>query len=744
MATLVLGTIGRVLGGPIGQAIGAVIGSQVDRAVIGGGRVKREGPRLADLSVQTASFGEALPLVYGKSRIAGNLIWSSGLIERSSTQTTGSRKSGRTTTTSYSYFASFVVALTGRQILRVERIWADGKLIRGSSTDALSVGGQVRIYTGDEAQSADALLEAALGIDQAPNNRGMATAVFEELPLAEFANRVPNLTFEIVADEPDQCTHGTVTEDLARRAGVRAVHATLLTSACDAVVVADAAPARVTIDALSALAPMRTLSTSVGLRFEPLDGVPLHAIPLMEQGAGHANDVQRQPVRRQRVSAGALPAVIEVRHIDSARDYQAGVQRARRAVSGETRQLDLPIVMDGSRAKRLAETVLARTWRERDMLSLRVPATRLDIQAGDMVQVAGVDHVWRVDTRMIEEGGLTLKLLPLRLADNQSYAIADGGVSIIQVVESPGPTTAHILDLPPVEDVAPSAARLVVATAGASAAWRQASLWRSSDGGASYNQVAVLSTSSVMGTASTALGPSSAAVWDLANSVEVDLLSAKFELLSRSVADVLAGANLACLGSELIQFSTAEPLSATRYRLRGLLRGRRGTEQAAGSHVAGERFILLDPLPPGRDLPPLGVLNQPLLYKVLSPQEGLGDVSAQSLIFGARALQPLSPVHLSAAVQTTGDTWCSWVRRSRAGFDWIDGTDAPLSEDSEQYLLAILANGSVVREVPVSVPAYVYPAAQRQADAQLGPLSLRVRQVSAQVGAGAAATLSLT
>ena len=42
MATLVLGAIGTLVGGPLGGAIGATLGRGLDREIIGNGR--REGP----------------------------------------------------------------------------------------------------------------------------------------------------------------------------------------------------------------------------------------------------------------------------------------------------------------------------------------------------------------------------------------------------------------------------------------------------------------------------------------------------------------------------------------------------------------------------------------------------------------------------------------------------------------------------------------------------------------------------
>ena len=53
MATLVLGAIGTLVGGPLGGAIGATLGRGLDREIIGNGR--REGPRLTELAVSTSS-----------------------------------------------------------------------------------------------------------------------------------------------------------------------------------------------------------------------------------------------------------------------------------------------------------------------------------------------------------------------------------------------------------------------------------------------------------------------------------------------------------------------------------------------------------------------------------------------------------------------------------------------------------------------------------------------------------------
>ncbi|WP_457650483.1 baseplate multidomain protein megatron, partial [Profundibacter sp.] len=62
-----------------------------------------------------------------------------------------------------------------------------------------------RIYDGDETQQPDPFIEAKMGIGNAPAYRGTAYVMFEELPLEQFGNRIPQLSFEVFRPvvEPD-------------------------------------------------------------------------------------------------------------------------------------------------------------------------------------------------------------------------------------------------------------------------------------------------------------------------------------------------------------------------------------------------------------------------------------------------------------------------------------------------------------------------------------------------------------
>jgi Gene Transfer Agent (GTA)-like protein/putative tail protein len=152
-----------------------------------------EGPRLADLNVQGSTEGAAIPRVFGRVRLSGQLIWATNFKETATTSSSGGGKgsSGNSVeTTTYSYAVSFAVALCEGPITRIGSIWADGNLLDLSQI-------VYRVHEGEENQAPDGTIEAVEGAGNAPAYRGVSYIVFDDLPLAAFGNRLPQLTFEV-------------------------------------------------------------------------------------------------------------------------------------------------------------------------------------------------------------------------------------------------------------------------------------------------------------------------------------------------------------------------------------------------------------------------------------------------------------------------------------------------------------------------------------------------------------------
>ena len=209
MATLLLSSAGAAAGGAIGgsvlgvsaaalgRAAGALAGSLIDQTVLGPGARVVEGPRLDRIHVQTASEGSALPRVWGRMRIAGQVIWATRFRERASTRSSGGGKgsSGGARTTTYSYSVSFAIALCEGQVSRIGRVWADGKPFTISDVEH-------RLHHGSETQDPDPLITAVEGEAAAPSYRGTAYLVFEDLALEPFGNRVPQISVEVFRKPP--------------------------------------------------------------------------------------------------------------------------------------------------------------------------------------------------------------------------------------------------------------------------------------------------------------------------------------------------------------------------------------------------------------------------------------------------------------------------------------------------------------------------------------------------------------
>ncbi len=215
MADIVLpvvgATAGFVLGGPSGAILGANIGSMAASTFFPKTqRVQlptQEGPRLADLRAQTATYGNMIPKVYGTMRLAGNVIWSTDIKEVKSEKTTtqtssgggkgggGGKTSTSQTTVSYEYFVTLAIAICEGPIDEVIRVWADSKVL---TEDVLSASqGKYNVHHGDETQGVDDIMAKYIAAGTIPAYRGMAYVMIEDFPLAEYGNRIPNFTFEV-------------------------------------------------------------------------------------------------------------------------------------------------------------------------------------------------------------------------------------------------------------------------------------------------------------------------------------------------------------------------------------------------------------------------------------------------------------------------------------------------------------------------------------------------------------------
>jgi len=674
MATLLLTAVGTLVGGPIGGAIGALAGRQIDHAIIGSSR--REGPRLQELQVTTSSYGTPIPRHHGRTRTAGTLIWATELSE--SSESTGGK--GQPSVTLYSYAASFAVALSSRPIQSIGRIWADGNLLRGEGGD-LKVGGTLRIYDGHGDQPVDPLIASDMGGD-CPAFRHTAYAVFENLQLADFGNRIPALTFEIIADGADDGEVG-MAELLEPLAGQVATDRALagLQGFSIGGKLSDM------LASLGAAWPIALSAGNEGLAVRAADLVPEEP-PLLPPPAA-AGDVdafgQSIGARRSRGSAGAVIPVA-LRYYDLARDYQPGLQRADgRATPGLGEVIELPATLDAGEARALINAAAERAGWARERLAWRLAELDPALGPGSIVRVPDMPGLWRVSDWEWREFGVELELLRLPRGPARQPA-ADSGSVLAPPDLVAAPTILRAFELPWDGLGASDTPRVFAAPSSAGAGWSGAALY-ADRGGQLHPLGGSGSRRSILGEVLGAVPGSPALRLERSASLVVKLVAEDLALSGSTPEGLANGANRALVGSEVIQFLGAVPLGQGRWRLEGLLRGRGGTEHAAqAGHLAGTAFILLDGTPIALDPAKVGPSSGTSIVAI-----GLGDAGPviAPIANPNLSLRPLAPVHPHAARLSDGGLLLRWTRRARGAWAWPDEVDAPLVEQLETYRVGL-------------------------------------------------------
>lgn len=727
MATLILTAVGTALGGPIGGALGALVGRAADQMILR--PPGREGPRIADLHVQMSSYGSQIPKLFGAMRVAGTVIWATDLRE---TRTRHGGGKGQPSVTTYSYSASFAVALSARPVTGVGRIWADGNLLRGAAGDFKSGLGAFRLHLGTEDQPVDPLIASAQGAGGTPAHRGIAYAVLEDLALEDFGNRIPSLTFEVFADAgavPAAAIAGALLGEAVAGSG--------------AAVAGYAASGGSVRDALAPLVEAEGLVLREGEAGFALDGGVSDVVAFPKARlARRVNGRALVPERLSRTPAETVPVRLSLRHYDAARDYQAGVQKAVWSGAGRREaSVDLPAVVSAAQARGSAQARLAEGWIGRERLELRCGWDALLAAPGTVLSIEGQPGRWRIEEAEWE--GMAVRLSLVRVPGAGALTAPASSGAVVRQPDLPhGPTRLMIVDLPPLGDGPAMAPLVFAAAAGASAGWRRAALFTVDPVTREAVPAGGTAPAATMGTLLTPPDAGTAMLFDDATMV-VELLADDMMLLPADDDALMRGANLCLVGGELMQFGNVTEIGPRSFRLGRLLRGRRGTEWAMAGHGAGEPFLLIEEK--RLAAVPAGAVRTGQALEMVAIGIGDAEPAEATRMIAGEALVPPSPVHLHAGLDGTGSWLVRWTRRSRSGWSWSDGIDAPLGEEIERYSVRLFAGSALLRSAEVTAPLWVYSATAAAADLAAGHRNVRVevRQIG-MLAMGRAASVAIT
>lgn len=558
----------------------------------------------------------------------------------------------------------------------IGRVWADGKLLRGEAGD-LKVAGSLRIYGGRSDQPADPLIAAIEGADRCPAHRGLAYVVFEDLDLSEFYNRLPALTFEVIADDGfglDDIV-GEVVDDVD---GVLRLDA-LSGFTCEGSLVGALRQLETVfpIDA-DANGPRMTLARDA-------IGTPIvlsEAATAVDDGdfggaAGFAR--QRSPLRE------SPPEVL--RYYDVDRDYQPGLQRSPgRPGPGQPVTIEIPASMTATNARILVEGAKQKAAWSRDRLSWRTSELHPAIAPGSTVAVPGQSGLWRVVSWEWRASGVELALeraVPNGASQPPALPVDSGRIN--PVLDLPAPATDLLaFELPWDGSGSADTPRIHVAVSSSGTNWSGAALFVDHGAGDLQSLGPSGRGRSIAGTVQVPPAAINPLLADRRSAVTIELLAQDMVLANATPAQLASGANRALLGEEIVQFTRAEFLGDRIWRISGLLRGRGGTEHAVGAHLPGERFVLLDTRVRLLDATLVGTVPG---TEIVAAGRGDDDPVRSAIGLRGMTLRPLSPVHPRSNEQPGGSLHLTWTRRSRGGWQWLDGVDAPLREEFERYLV---------------------------------------------------------
>ncbi len=484
------------------------------------------------------------------------------------------------------------------------------------------------------------------------------------------------------------------------------------------------------------------------LRFVARGGASIATIAFDDLAASAFGSQVPEPLPIKHLNDLEVPAQVALSFSNSDNDYQLSTEMSDRLLTGQASlsAVQVPLAFSPAEAKRIVDTMLAdQSWKMNTTIS--VDARYEALEPTDVVTVVGENgnsYRLRLLTRKEESGVLTFDaVIDDATVLTQSGITSTANASQTVVLASPV-TLMVLLDTPLVRTLDDHPG-FTVMVKGAGDGWFSAMLYDSRDN-VTYDAVQAVYGAAVFGVSASVLSTYAGSEVDYLNSVTVNVGAGV--LTSSTLAGVLDSltTNLAFLGSEAIQFVTATLVSPGVYTLTTLLRGRRGTEWAVGTHTSGGEVFAMYGLNGAVNLDiETSDLYQSRYYKGVSDGQFVSAVSPKTFTPNAVNLKPFSPVGAFAFRPTSNDIVLSWVRRTRIPatmFSALAGAAIPLGETVEAYEVVVYASSAylvVKRTITgLSTPTLTYTSAQQVTDfgSNQATVYFRIYQISSVVGRG--------
>ena len=694
--------------------------------------------RILSLQVQQSSQGLTLPVVYGRARVAGNLVWYGDFTtyEHKTTTRQGGKGGGgvKQEDVKYTYEAAVMMALCEGEIKGVTRIWRDKE--KFSSPASL----RLTLYKGGEEQPVWPHLQQAKHTAQAISYSGTAYLCSPNYELTKSA-QIYSHNFEvdgklgystsIVDANPRDIIRDLLTNQKygcgfpVENLGDTDVYGTYCRAAGIFLspVYSEQQEAQRNIAELLEQTNSAAVFSQGRLKIVPygdsgLSGNGATYIPNLTPLYDLSDDDfivsgAEDPVRVERKTNADAYNQVQIEYLDRANDYNIAVAEAKDQANIEQygiRPKDavkMHGICDAKVARQVAQLLLQRALYVRNEYEFKLGWKYCLLEPMDLVTLTdgglGLDKtpVRITEIEEDEDGVLNVKAedFPFGTASATEYPTQSSLGYSADYNVSPGNAHAPVMFEAPLQ-LTGGEPEIWLATAGGDM-WGGAEVWVSTNGD-SYTRVGAVSGKARYGSLTAALP--AGAVFDRANTLGVEIGAG--QLTGGTEQDSRDLLTLCYADGEFLAYETAELKGVGRYALGNLTRGAYGSN--IDRHEAGRPFVRVDeslfkyPVP--RDWIGRTVWIKLVSHNVFgSGAQDLAEVPAYSYRIVGAPLGQVANLRLTSS-------W-AYGREAVLAWDKLDGADT--------YDVEIYAAGSQTRLRAINgitANGYTYTLADMKAD----------------------------
>nr|DAS27658.1 MAG TPA: tail protein [Caudoviricetes sp.] len=579
--------------------------------------------RILSLQVQQSSQGLTLPVVYGRARVAGNLIWYGDFttIETKTTTRQGGKGGGvKQEDISYTYEAAVMMALCEGEIKGIGRIWRDKEKFESLSQLRLNLakGGDEQptwTHLQQPKHQAQAINYSGTAYIYSPNYELTKSAQiyshnFEVIGKMGYSSSIPDANpSEIIRDMLTNQNYGCgfPAENLGDTSvyGVYCRAAGIFLSP----VYSEQTEAHQNISEL-----LEQTNSAAVFSQGRLKIVPYGDVKLSGNGAAYVPNLTpvydltdddfivsgaEDPLTVERKTNADAYNQIQVEYLDRANDYNIAVAEVKDQANIEQYGLrpkdavKMHGICDAKVANHVAQLLLQRALYVRNEYEFKLGWKYCLLEPMDLVTLTdeglGLNKtpVRIIEIEEDEEGVLTVKAedFPMGAATATAYPTQPSLGYSADYNKSPGNAHAPVVFEAPLQ-LTGGEPQIWLATAGGDM-WGGAEVWISTDGD-SYTRIGATNKKARFGSLSAPLA--SGAVFDRANTLNVEISAG--QMTGGTEQDSRDLLTLCYVDGEFLAYETAELKGVGRYTLSNLTRGAYGS--SIDRHSAGSQFVRID------------------------------------------------------------------------------------------------------------------------------------------------------